>query len=874
MRFLHRWLTWLGLCAALIALAGARADAQPRPQLRLDTQSLQLAPPTGAEPTPAAAAEPATPEPAANAAEGTAPSAESVPATPPPPPSGDGCQRVVRVRFLGLRRVSADDLRDSTRVHTGDCLDRARVARDARTLWDLGFFRDVRIGFEESEGGVELRYHLAERPTIHAVRFEGYDDVDEDKLRETIDLRDGATLSDAALRRNVQKLLDLYEEKGFFLARVTHTVVPVTGDRNQIDVVFHIVEGPQVQVRNIQFIGNHSLTDDELRGSMTTSTSGFFSFITSSGTFREEAFRNDMDMLHAAYYDRGHLTVDIGTPRVALTPDRRFIDIVIPIREGPRYRVNRLRVQEVDEDGNEVEPLGGRRAMRERVHAVPGDFFSRSVIARDIVAVQTAYRDAGYASVEVTPDIQPDTAHQTVDLTVRIVRGPLVTIHRIEVRGNAKTSERVIRREMQIFEGERYNETSYQASRRRVMALGFFERVDLSTEPVEGHPEWLVVNVEVAERPTGTFQVGAGFSSVENLIFTAQIQQLNLFGRGQSLTLQAQLSSLRQIFSLRFVEPYFLDSNWTLAADVYNTVRAYTDFSRTSTGGSLTFGYPILSQYLRFFLSYTGEEVGANSNTSTGLFGQTTLPSAFRSLPLANIFLSGFTSAIGASVAFDNRDNRLTPTDGFYARLGVDVADPTFGSQNVYTRVSGWFRFYHPIASGFVFKMNVQGGYVFSQRAQGVPIFERYFLGGVFDVRGYQLRTISPRLQLPLSQDPNAPLVSNGAVIGGNVQLYYNLEIEFPILTAVGLRGVVFQDAGNTFNTESQYCGAGGTSLPSATDPCTHFWDNPLNLRYSAGFGVRWQSPLGLLRFEWGFPLNKLPYEDASVFQFTIGNFF
>lgn len=859
-------LRWRLACvfAWVIALVSWRLEAQPRPQgqqLQLDPDALQLpATPPSAEPespTPPAAETPAEPA-----------------ATPPAAATAPGCQRVMRVRFIGLRRVSADELGESVRARVGECLDRARLSRDARTLLDLGFFRDLRVGVERSEGGVEVRFHLTERPTIHAVRFEGYDDVDEDKLRETIDIRDGSVLSEAAIRRNVQKLLDLYEEKGFFLARVTHTIEARRGERNEVDIVFHIVEGQQVQVRSVQFIGNHSLTDSELRGVMSTSTSGFFSFITSSGTFREEAFRNDMDLLHAAYYDRGHLTVDIATPRVALTPDRQYIDIVIPIREGPRYRIGRLRVQEVDEDGNEVEPLGGRRQMRERVHAVPGDYFSRSVIGRDIVAVQTHYRDAGYANVEVTPDIQPDTARQTVDLTVRIVRGPIVHIHRIEVRGNAKTSERVIRREMEIIEGERYSESAYQASRRRIMALGFFERVDLSTEPVEGHPDQLVVNVEVAERPTGTFQIGAGFSSVENFIATAQIQQLNLFGRGQSLTLQAQLSGLRQIFSLRFVEPYFLDSNWTFAVDLYNTVRAYTDFSRTSTGGTLTFGYPILGQNLRLFASYTGEQVGANTSTSTGLFGQTTLPSAFRSLPLANIFQSGFTSSLGVSMAFDNRDNRLTPTDGVYARLGVDVADSLLGSQNVYTRVSGWFRFYRPLFSGVVFKMNLQGGVVFSQRAQGVPIFERFFLGGIFDVRGYRLRTIAPRLQLPLSQDPNAPLVSNGAVIGGNIQAYYNIEVEFPILTAVGLRGVVFTDGGNVFNTEGQYCGAGGTGLASVVDPCTRFQDNPVNLRFSAGFGVRWQSPLGLLRFEWGFPLNRLPYEESSVFEFTIGNFF
>ncbi len=859
------------LAAATIVVTSRGASAQPmgQPRLGLGGGGLslpQLAPPDLTAPN-------ATP------AEG--PAAQTAPTEPQvtdrtTAAADENCQRVVRVRLTGLRRLDADDIRETVRTREGECLSRSIAQADARRLWDLGFFRNVEVSSETAEGGVELRYRLQERPTVHAVRFEGYDEVDEDKLRETIDLRDGSVLSETAIRRNVQKILDLYAEKGFFLAEVTHRVEPVRGETEQVDIVFHIVERTQVQVRSIRFIGNQNLTSDELRGVMSTSAGNFFSFLTSSGNFREDAFRNDVDMLHAAYYDRGYLTVDISQPRVALSPDRQFIDIVINVREGPRYRIGRLRVMETDDEGNEVDPLGGRRALRDRVHVLPSEFFSRSEIARDILAVQTYYRDAGYANVEVSPDIQPDPARQIVDLTVRIVRGPVVTVHRIEVRGNSKTSERVIRREMELIEGERYSETQYQNSRRRIMALGYFERVDLSTESVEGHPDWLVVNVEVAERPTGTFQIGAGFSSVESFIATAQIQQLNLFGRGQSLTLQAQISGLRQIFSARFVEPYLFDSDWTFALDIYNSQRAYQDFTRSSTGGTVTFGYPILGNDLRLYATYTGELVGVNLGTSTGIFGSgNTLPSSFQRLPIANIFQAGVTSSLGLSIAYDNRDNRLFPTDGVFARVGVDVADPFLLSENVYTRVTGWFRFYRPLFSGVIFKMNVQGGLVTSRLERGVPLFERFFLGGIFDVRGYRLRTIGPRLLLPGSQDPNAALVNNGAVIGGNVQFFYNLEVEFPIINAVGIRGVLFHDAGNVFNTEQLYCRSSGGAPAAEVNPCTGFLSNPTALRYSVGFGIRWQSPLGLLRFEWGFPLTRvLPTEESSVFEFTIGNFF
>lgn len=870
---MHR-LRLVALWSAVLLLASPWVRAQPRGGSLLGGQGLQaptLAPPSALEPAPA---EPETPAATGDGGVEATPEAEpEAPAVRSEVAEVNGCRRVIAVRYTGLTRVNEEELAETVRTRVGQCLDRARAQRDARSLWDLGFFRDIAVRADAAEGGVEVVYALQERPSIHAVRFEGYDEVDEDKLRETIDLRDGAVLSQLALRRNVQKIIDLYAEKGYFLAEVTYRVERAAGQRNQVDVVFRIVEHAQVQVRSIRFIGNNSISESELRGVMSTSTGNFFSFLSSSGNFREEAFRNDVDLLHAAYYDRGYLSVEIAQPRVQLSPDRRFIDIVLNVREGPRYRIGRLRVSEVNAEGDEVEPLGGRRVLREMIQAQAGDWFSRTVVGRDIVGVQTHYRDQGFANVEVTPDMQPDARRRTVDLTVRIVRGPVVHIHRIEIRGNSKTSERVIRREMALLEGERYSESDYQASRRRVMALGYFERVDLSTEPVEGHPELLVVNVEVAERATGTFQIGAGFSSVENFIATAQIQQLNLFGRGQSLTLQAQISGLRQIFSLRFVEPYFFDSNWTFAIDLYNSLRAFADFTRTSTGGTLTFGYPILGNELRLFANYTGEQVGVNTATGTGIFGSSQLQSSFSGLPLQNLFQSGFTSALGVSLAYDNRDNRLFPTDGFFARIGVDVADPVFGSQNVYTRVTGWFRFYRRIVENVIFKMNVQGGLVVSRRDQGVPIFERFFLGGIFDVRGYRLRTISPRLLINRSLDPNSSTVAGA--IGGNAQFFYNLEVEFPILNAVGLRGVVFHDAGNVFNSEQLYCqSTAGAQLPEVQNPCTTFQSNPLALRYSAGFGLRWQSPLGLLRFEWGFPLNRLPSEESSVFEFTIGNFF
>jgi len=375
--------------------------------------------------------------------------------------------------------------------------------------------------------------------------------------------------------------------------------------------------------------------------------------------------------------------------------------------------------------------------------------------------------------------------------------------------------------------------------------------------------------------------VGAGFSSIESFILTAQVQQANLFGNGQSLALQAQVSGLRQLLSLRFFEPYFLDSQISLASDLYDQLFIYPDFAQHTRGGSLTFGYPITyPPYLRASLTYSGTydkvEVG---NTST-LFGTASTISLFQTLPLRNLFTAGFTSSIRPTLTLDTRDNRLFATSGVFVQGSAELATPVLGSQLEFIRYRLSGSFYYPLSGGdgtsqgFVIKLNTQALLITSPSSAGVPIFARSFLGGILDLRGFRLRTVGPRLPLNASLDPNSPPIENGAIIGGNLSYYQNLELEFPIIDKVGIRGVVFTDAGNAWNLEQVYCNAARGGTYDVTDPCFHGLSSLLRLRTSYGFGIRWFSPLGPLRFEWGFPFEPLPFEETNVFEFTIGNFF
>lgn len=779
-----------------------------------------------------------------------------------------------RIRVEGTERVAAEDVLGSMRLRRGlPCTD-AEVTRDARAIWDLGYFDDLAVEAELSGTTLDLVMRVHERPAIGRIRYVGNDAIADSDLDEKVTLREGAILSVPDVRENVTKIRDLYAEKGYFLARVEFRMRVLPS--NEVEVIFDIHEGAQVTVRNIRFVGNSTISDAEISAVMQTSETGFFSFMSSSNTFRKEFFEEDVNRLQALYYDRGFLSVQVGTPRVELTPDRQHIDITVPIDEGPRFHVGRVSIVEVDVDNGEVEPLGGRRHLREQISVQPGDWFSRTTIAHDLLAVTRTYRDQGYAKVEIQPQTDLDMARRTVGVVIQIQRGPRVRVERIEIHGNAKTRDLVIRREIVIIEGDLYNQTLVEESKARIQALGFFESVEVSEE--EGSaPNSLVLNFEVAEKATGTFQVGAGFSSIESFIFTAQVQQNNLFGLGQSLTLQLQLSGIRQLIQVRVVEPYLWGTEWSAAVEAFRTTRQYDSFNRDSTGGSLTLGHTVFTDYLRLFAQYTAEYVAISERTGGGLgTASTQSVSAGLRLPIANLFRSGLTSSLRLSLSWDSRDNRLFPTRGIYASLSSELADSVLGSQNTFLRHRLFFRWYYPLFGGVVLKMNTEAGLITSREPAGVPVFERFFLGGITDVRGFPLRSLGPRTGLPLSIDPNAAGTTYGEPFGGNLQFFYNLEVEFPILESVGVRGVLFTDAGNAWNLEKNLCQApAATYVDSAADPCGF---DPLGLRFSAGFGVRWFSPLGPLRFEWGMPFSpRVPYEAGSFpgrFEFTIGNFF
>jgi outer membrane protein insertion porin family len=794
---------------------------------------------------------------------------------PPPPPPTPALQlqgrSIERVQFRGNRKVEDDAIRVQLLSKPGTLLDAAKLREDIRSMWKMGFFADVNVEAEIGpSGGVTLTFAVKEKPAIRKVLIAGNNDVGLDKINEVMDLELDAIVDIAKIKKNREKIADLYVQKGFYLATVDYEIKPV--NEAEVDVWFKVDEKSKVKIRDVEFIGNNTISTAELRGAISTRPPDALSFINDSGTYSEETFQRDLLVITAHYWDRGYANVKVGTPSLRLSRDKQFMYLSIPIDEGPIFTIAKVAFK--------GDLIGKPDDNLARVKLRGGMKFSRTFIQEDRESLSAYYQDRGYAYANVLPLTKVDLDKKQIALTWEVARGKRAYFERINIRGNSKTRDKVIRREMKIAEGELFNNTNLEISKRRIMALGFFENVVVSTKRGSSD-EFVEVNVEVIERPTGTFQIGAGFSSVENFIAQAQISQNNLFGRGQTLALQAQISSLRQLFLLRFVEPYFLDSYWTFAFDLYNQTRGFYTFFRNATGGTLTWGYPILFEArvrdVRAFLTYKLEEVSIT--TSAGGFanlGATSAPIA--STSVANLFRGGRTSSLRGSLSWDSRNDRLFPTKGFYNSIFLEYASLYTGSENKFTRVGGFVRHYQPLFGPFIWKSNWELGITTSTDPLGVPISERYLVGGIYNIRGYAPLSLGPKLLTQPPGDIGQPLGT--LPLGGNMQIIINNELEFPLFKKVGISGVLFFDMGNAYNLENRYCSGlqrGTSAVPIQFDPCfpLHPAESLISgIRKSVGFGFRWISPIGPLRFEWGIPLDAQVGEDPLVFEFTIGNFF
>ena len=753
---------------------------------------------------------------------------------------------VNEVRVQGSLRIEEDAIRLSIRAQEGQPFDQEIVDRDVKAIYRMGFFDDVTVDFS-SEG--VLTYTVTERPYIKQVEILGNDKVSTEDIDAALGMRPRTALDTGRLQQGLQRVLRLYSEAGHVNTRVDYTLTPV--ENNQTIVTLEVVEGKTLLVKKITFEGNKAFTEDELKDVMQTKEDWIIPF-TSRGRLDPDVLTNDIALLSSLYYDHGFIDHKIDEPLV-LTRGKG-LEVVIRVAEGQGYRVGVVKV------GGDLE--GDPARLLERVSLTSGQIFRGSRIRNDVTALLQRYSDRGYAFVDVAPLTKSHPADRLVDVTFMIKRGPLVYFDQVKITGNVKTRDKVIRRELEVAEKERYSSGKVVESRNALLRTGFFKDVTVTTEKTDKDDQIdLVVNVD--EAPTGTFTIGAGYSTASSFSFTTSLQERNLFGTGRGASVNLTLSDTDQDIVLGLVEPRVFDSRVDLGLDLFHTTAEFSTWESRRTGFATRLSAPL--RYIN--LPYIGRHadrrrqddfddepqfsildhlhggVGYTLARSKITKVQSNAPSSIQ--PGDTV-----TSAITPRLSYDTRNHFFVPTDGTRSVTSLKLAG--LGGDNKFMRSDASITRYFPIFKDFEWGRNIallvggRIGYAASWTDDELPLFERYFVGGIGSVRGFEYRTLGPR-ECP-DETPNC---ADPDTIGGNKQLIVKTELQFPILDQWGLRGSLFFDQGQAFGTSQNI------DLKA--------------LKRSVGVATQWLSPIGPVKLSWAFPLNAKPYDDKELLGFTIG---
>ena len=759
--------------------------------------------------------------------------------------------RLDRVLVTGNQRVEEEAIRVRLRTLPGTALRPETVDADIRALYQMGFFDDVQADLERRDEQWVLTYRLTERPFVQEVKIEGNKKLDKDELEGALRVRPNTIFDPEKARRGISEAKKLYEQKGYLDADLTFRLE--TLPENKATVVFLVDEHTPVRIHDLIFEGNRAFSARQLKEVMKTKESWFLSWITGAGTLDRDVLKTDTERLTAFYYDHGYIDVRIDEP--SIQRDKEGLSVALKIEEGEVYSFGPVEL------AGDLPP--DTEYLTKALEARPGDKFRPSKLREDINKISDFYGDEGYAFVNVAPETYIDQRAKQVNVTYRINRGPEVQIDRIEISGNTKTRDKVIRRELELEEQGRFSGSRLRRSQERLRRLGFFEDVNITTRKAE-REDRLDLIVDVKEASTGSFSAGAGISSGENFLFNLRLSEINLFGRGQRLTLNADFGQIRRNLSLSFTEPYFLDTQLSAGIDAFNWELIFDEFTRGGTGGSIRTLYPFaaLGWYQLWGIPLLDTRLGLEYRLEQAEISDVSRTAATVIQAEAG---KSLTSSIIPRIFRDTRNHPFDPTGGSLQDLSIEIAG--LGGDSHFIKAESRARWYlpfwkSPLLGTFVFSTGWTLGYGLGYSGQKeLPLFERYFPGGINSVRGFKARSLGPHVPVfeqqkaddddcPLGAGKCAQLLRNDAV-GGSQELIFNNEIIFPIVESLGLKGVVFFDAGEAYR---------------ATDGID-FGD----MRIAVGAGVRWLSPIGPLRIEVGFPLNPRVGDEKQAVLFSFG---
>jgi outer membrane protein insertion porin family len=824
----------------------------PPPELKLaavEPSVVAPAPPPPAE-EPKAAAEPSAPapQPAPSAPQPSAPvSAEPLPAAaaaPEAPPAPAGVV-ILRIIVQGNERIEPSTVLSYLPIQPGEAVDAVRVDLALKTLFRTELFSDVSIQVE----GSDLIVKVAENPIINQVVFEGNHNLKENKLRDEVEVRPRGIFTRSKVEQDVQRVIELYRRSGRISATVTPKIIQLPQKR--VDLIFEIDEGPKSGILDINFLGNRSFSDDSLRDVVVTRESHWYKFFGSNDNYDPDRLEYDREQLRKFYRNHGFYDFRIVSAVAELAPNKNGFAITFTVDEGPKYHFGKLRVT------TDLKRLNGD-LLQALLPIREGQLYADERIEKATDGLTYAAGANGFAFVDIRPRYVAHPETRTVDVTFDVAEGPRVYIERIDIVGNNKTLDRVIRREMRVAEGDAYNRVLVDRSKNQIKALGFFKDVDI--EQLAGSAaDKTILRVKVTEQPTGEVTFSLGYSTIEKLVGDVGITERNFRGRGQTVNFQVSLGYLRKQIQLSFMEPRFMGRNMQAGADVYTYRYNYSSqasFQTASTGVNLRTGFPI-NEYAAFGLRY-----GLHTDKVTipnGIIDPATGKCVLGySQSLCEEIGSSLTSLVGYSVRWDRRNDPLHPTRGFYMDFAQDFAG--LGGDVNYISTSAGGAIYYGFTPSWVLSFQGTAGYITGWGGDGVRINDRFFKGGD-NFRGFQIAGIGPR-------DVTRGAAGSGSFVGDALggKLFaigtVELTVPTPLPAQYGIKTALFTDFGTLGLVDSHIKRNPDGTLDSNIK-------DDLAFRASAGVSVFWKSPMGPLRFDFSKVLSKAPYDRTETFRFN-----
>jgi outer membrane protein insertion porin family len=740
--------------------------------------------------------------------------------TAPPAQIPNAPGTIEDIRVEGNQRIEVPTIRSYMVVAVGDPFDPAKLDQSLKNLYGTGLFDDVTLSRE----GNTLIVKVVENPIINRIAFEGNHRLDDQTLSNEVQLRPRVVYTRSRVQNAVSRILELYRRNGRFAATVEPKVIEL--EQNRVDLVFEINEGPLTDVSRIVFIGNHAFSGNTLRSVIQTKEAAWYRFFTTDDTYDPDRLSFDQELLRRYYLARGYADFNVRSAIAELTPDGRNFVITFTVEEGARYKFGKVDLESKLPD---LQP----EQLRNLIEPKPGDTYDADQIENSVLALTEEVGKLGYAFVQVEPQPTKHEAERVIDINFVINEGPRLYVERIDINGNVRTLDKVIRRELRVDEGDAFNTALLRRSRQRIQDLGYFEKVDMKTLPGSS-PDKTRVEVDVAERSTGELSFGAGFSTSEGPLGDVRLSERNLLGTGQSVRADFTISARTQAIDLSYTQPYFLDRDLAAGFDLFDrktNFQSESSFDQNSLGGTLRASYP-LTEHWRHGLHYTvRQDTIHNVDDNASVFIQDE----------EGTFL---TSQVGQDLTYDVRDTKFLPSDGYIVRLDQDVAG--LGGDVRYLRHELNASYYYPFTPNWVLNLAGRVGYIFGL-GQDVHLFDRFFLGGQ-TLRGFKFAGVGPRD------------VSTHDALGGDLLYTGTVEQRFPLGLPEELRmfGRVFVDAGTL--TDSAVHG------PTVTDSGS--------IRAAGGVGLSWLSPLGPIAVDVSQAFLKDSEDETELFRISFGTRF